>query len=80
MSVIFWYHLDMASKTGETCTPNINTKERRTRLGFGLIMLAVSLTVWVGLIAAGVSPWWRLSLFPLFMGASVGFFQWRDKT
>ena len=70
----------MKSETGEVCIPNISTKERQKRLLSGVIMLVPSLVVLAVLIATGVSPWWRLALFPLFAGAASGFFQWRDKT
>jgi len=65
---------------GEVCIPNINTAERRKRLVAGLIQLLLSLVILAVLLAFGVSRWWRLALLPLFMGASSGFFQWRDKT
>jgi len=60
--------------------PNINPIERRKRLVAGLIMLGVSLVVLTSLVATGVSIWWRLAHFPLFTGAALGYFQWRDKT
>ena len=66
--------------SGAVCIPNINTAERRKRLAAGLIQLLFSLVVLAVLLAFGVSPWWRLALLPFFMGASSGFFQWRDKT
>jgi hypothetical protein len=31
-------------------------------------------------MSIGASRWWRIALLPLFMGAAIGFFQWRDKT
>ncbi len=65
---------------GEVCIPNINTVERRKRLASGVIIFLVSLVILAALLAFGVSRWWRLALLPLFMGASSGFFQWRDKT
>jgi hypothetical protein len=65
---------------GEVCIPNINTSERRKRLTFGVIVFVISLVILAALMALGVSRWWRLALFPLFMSASSGFFQWRDKT
>ena len=65
---------------GETCIPNISTIERRKRLASGVILFLISLVILAALMAFGVSRWWRLVLLPLFMGASSGFFQWRDKT
>jgi hypothetical protein len=43
------------------------------QLGLGLAALAV-------LLRAGAPRPWRLVLAPLFWGAALGFFQWRDKT
>jgi hypothetical protein len=62
------------------CIPNINRRERNKRLAFGAITFVASLVVLGALLALGVSRWWRLLLWPLFAGAGVGFFQWRDKT
>jgi hypothetical protein len=45
-----------------------------------LVMFIISLVILAALMALGASRWWRLLLLPLFMGASSGFFQWRDKT
>jgi hypothetical protein len=70
----------MQAVTGEVCLPNISAKERRRRLMSGLVMLGIGLAVLTGLLAAQVSPWWRLGLFPFFAAAASGFFQWRDKT
>jgi hypothetical protein len=70
----------MHSFEGEVCIPNISPKERKKRLVSGLWIFAVSLVILVILIAAGVSFWWRLVLFPFFAAAASGFFQWRDKT
>jgi hypothetical protein len=46
----------------------------------GVVSLVLALAVLTVLLATGISPWWRLLLFPLFAGAGSGFFQWRDKT
>jgi len=70
----------MQAEIGDVCIPNISVKERRRRLMSGLVTLVLGLVVLSGLLAAGVSLWWRLLLFPLFYGAASGFFQWRDKT
>jgi uncharacterized membrane protein HdeD (DUF308 family) len=70
----------MELQTSDACFPNISLKERRKRLMSGLIMLVISLVVLIVLLAAGISPWWRLGLLPFFAGAASGFFQWRDKT
>jgi hypothetical protein len=68
------------SKGGEVCIPNISTAERRKRLASGVVIFLVSLVILAAFMAFGLSRWWRLVLLPLFMGASSGFFQWRDKT
>lgn len=69
-----------SSTSGEICIPNISTRERRKRLTGGAITFIITLALLAVLMAIGASPWWRLVLFPLFAGATVGFFQWRDKT
>jgi hypothetical protein len=69
-----------SSETHEQCIPNISPRERLKRLTGGLVTLAISLAVLGALIGLGANRWWRLALFPLFAGAAVGFFQWRDKT
>jgi hypothetical protein len=66
--------------SGAVCIPNISTAERRKRLVFGLVELLLSLVILAALLAFGVSRWWRLLLLLFFMGASSGFFQWRDHT
>jgi hypothetical protein len=66
--------------TEQVCIPNISTSERRKRLVFGLVELAIALAVLAVLMALGVDRWWRLALFLLFAGAASGFFQWRDHT
>jgi hypothetical protein len=67
-------------ETSEVCIPNISPRERRKRLAGGVIMFVISLAILAVLMATGVDRWWRLALLPLFWGAAVGFFQWRDKT
>jgi hypothetical protein len=64
----------------EICIPNISEAERRKRLAAGVIQFLFSLGILAALLVFGVSRWWRLLLLPFFMGASSGFFQWRDKT
>ncbi len=68
------------SETDEVCIPNISTRERRKRLTGGAIMFVISLAVLAALMTGHADRGWRLVLFPLFWGAAVGFFQWRDKT
>ena len=66
--------------TVDVCIPNINRAERIKRLTFGVITAAISLAILAVLLIFHVDRWWRLALFPLFVGAASGFFQWRDKT
>lgn len=70
----------VAMDSGEICIPNINAKERRKRLMGGVVAFVVALLALALLLWLDVSVWWRLLLFPLFFGATSGFFQWRDKT
>lgn len=65
---------------GDVCIPNISKPERLRRLRGGIAALALNLGVLALLLAFRVDVWWRLALFPLFVGAASGFFQWRDKT
>ena len=65
---------------GDACTPNISPAERRKRLIGGVVAFVLALAVLGVLLLTGASRWWRLALYPLFIGATVGFFQWRDKT
>ncbi len=67
-------------EVGEICIPNISLRERRKRLAGGVLSLIIALAFLAVLMAIGASPWRRLALFPLFAGATSGFFQWRDKT
>ncbi len=64
----------------EACVPNISPRERRKRLAFGIVAFAFALAGLAGLMSAHADRLWRVPLFLLFFGATVGFFQWRDKT
>jgi hypothetical protein len=66
--------------TNPLCIANISPHERTKRLVAGAIPLVISLAVLAGLARAGADRWWRLALLPVFWGAAVGFFQWRDAT
>jgi hypothetical protein len=65
---------------GEACIPNISLVERRKRLAAGVIQFMLSLIILAALMSFGVSRWWRLALLPMFLGASAGYYQWRDNT
>jgi hypothetical protein len=59
---------------------NLGPGERRKRLRLGVVAFGVSVVIAAVLVATGVRPVWRLSLFlPLFV-AGLGYFQARDKT
>ena len=66
--------------TLDVCIPNINRAERVKRLTFGIVTAAVSLAILAALALLHTDRWWRLALFPLYVAAATGFFQWRDKT
>ena len=72
--------IDDQEQDPSVCTPNISKQERKKRLLFGLVTLVLSLIVLALLLVTGADRWWRLDLFLLFFGATVGFFQWREKT
>jgi len=69
-----------SSDRDKVCIPNISARERRKRLAGGVMAFVIALVVLAVLIVADTSRGWRLALFPLFAGATSGFFQWRDKT
>lgn len=71
---------ETVNANGEVCIPNISTAERRKRLASGLVMFLAGLVILAVLMVTGTDRWWRLALLPLFWGAALGFFQWRDKT
>jgi len=65
---------------GTVCIANIGPKERRKRLRFGVITLAVTAVIAAVLVISPLPALVRVILFlPLASGAS-GFFQWREKT
>jgi len=63
-----------------TCVANINAAGRRRRLIFGIVQFVIATAVLGVLVSVGVDRLWRLPVFLLFFAASVGIFQWRDKT
>lgn len=67
-------------RQGTPCIPNIGPQQRRKRLLFGVVLLAIGTAAAVLLIATSVHPGWRLPLFLLFWGGAVGVFQAREKT
>lgn len=72
--------LEESHRHGEACIANISARERRRRLAAGGVQFVVALAVLAALAATGANRSWRLALLPLWWGAAVGVFQWRDKT
>ncbi len=62
------------------CIANIGPRERRKRLIFGSVGLGVSVAIASALVLYGVPVAWRAGLFVPLLGASLGFFQWREQT
>lgn len=62
----------------EVCL-NIGPEQRRKRIRFGAVMLAVSAAV-AALLFSGASRWWRLGLFLPLASSAIGFFQAYEKT
>ena len=59
---------------------NIGPRERRKRLGAGIVAVVVGVASSGFLVYFGARPVWSLLLFfPFFIGA-LGYFQSRDKT
>ena len=62
------------------CVANLGPRERRKRLGVGIVALVVGVASSGFLVYFGARPAWSLLLFfPFFIGA-LGYFQSRDKT
>ena len=70
----------METESTPICIPNIDAAGRRQRRRSGAVMLAFTVLLLAVLVAAPLSPWWRLLLFPFFTWAAVGFFQARERT
>ncbi len=64
----------------EACVINIGPRERRKRLTFGIILLAIAGGIAAFQLTTGQGRWWRLSLFLPFWASGLGFFQAFDKT
>ncbi len=72
---------DNSPPAGQTeCAVNIGLQERRKRLRFGVVTLALGALIAAALIGTGVNHWWRLALFLPFASGAVGIFQALDKT
>lgn len=62
------------------CVENIGPAQRRKRVRFGFVMLAVSAAIAAALLLSGANRWWRLGLFSPFATSAIGFFQAYEKT
>jgi hypothetical protein len=70
----------MSSRTVEECIPNIGPEERKKRITFGSVLMAVGAAAAIYLVTSGAHrPLRLLVMFPFWMGA-IGLFQARDKT
>ena len=59
---------------------NIGTRESNKRLALGIFMFAISITIFVLLIAYRVDRIWRVILFLPLLAAALGLFQAKAKT
>ena len=73
-------HSESLNGGEQVCIPNISLVEQRKRLIGGVLGLIMGIAVLAILINTGAVRTWRLALFPLWMGATVGYFQAREKT
>ncbi|MFL5733829.1 MAG: hypothetical protein ACJ78Q_11565 [Chloroflexia bacterium] len=64
----------------EVCVANIGPRQRRQRLSFGLVSLAVGVGLAAVLIVLHAPPLLRLGLFVPFVLGTSGFFQAYEKT
>ncbi len=69
-----------AEPHGQACIANISPRERMKRLIGGVIPFVIAVVILTLLIVIHADRWWRVLLFLPFAAATVGFFQWRDKT
>lgn len=65
---------------GEVCIANIGRNERRKRMRFGVIGMALGVLIAGALVATGVARPWRLALFIPFWVGGLGIFQSRAST
>lgn len=68
------------SGTGDTCIPNISPAERKKRMNFGILQLAITFGILAVMLVFGADKLWRLPLFALFSAGAVSIFQALDKT
>lgn len=65
---------------GPPHSPNIGPRERRKRLAVGVVSLAVALAGLAALLLLEADRGWRLLLVLPLWGATLGFYQHREKT
>jgi hypothetical protein len=70
----------METLDAPACLANIGPAQRRLRLRFGAVALAMTLGALVALALTGVDRGWRLALFLPFFTAATGYFQARERT
>ena len=68
------------SGTGDACIPNISPAERKKRMNFGILQLAITFGILAIMLVFGADKLWRLPLFALFSAGAVSIFQALDKT
>lgn len=68
------------SGTGDACVPNISPAERKKRMNFGILQLAITFGILAVMLVFGADKLWRLPLFALFSAGAVSIFQALDKT
>ena len=62
------------------CVANIGPAQRRQRMAFGVISLALGVGLAALLVAVHANPIWRLGLFLPFVSGAEGIFQALEKT
>lgn len=69
-----------ANDSATVCIANIGPRERRKRLGFGLVLLGIGVVGAFILVVADVGRAWRMALFLPFWAGALGVLQAREKT
>jgi hypothetical protein len=69
-----------AQSEENACVANIGPQQRRQRMAFGVISLALGVVLAALLVALHTNPLWRLSLFLPFVSGAEGIFQALEKT
>lgn len=70
----------MTQGEGQVCVANIGRRQRRARLGFGVVM-ALAAVAWIAAVQAlGLAPVWRIPVFLPAWLAALGILQHREST